>query len=391
MTKQNRSAVEFFPGRRTVSSLVLTAGFGLTGAGTVMLGVLLPALAQRWGMRDDAAGLLLFLQFLGSSVGALFVGAHRIRSLMTGYGLLVVSACVLAFVGRYLSFPTFFFFGLGLGTTMTSTSLLFSDRYDSDRAAVLERLNFGWSAGAMVGPMLFLPFLRTASLGKLFFTLDGLFLLLLVWVILRERQEAACVEPILDASPLQGPAPLGSLLPLLVLAMCSVGVETALSGWLTTYSHRADAKGEGAAALSTSIFWLGMVLGRLMFSTRLLAMIGRRRVLQTALWGAAASVALLVVAHNPASIRLAAGLAGLCIGPLYPLLLSFLLERSPHGWVFCVAGIGSALLPWFTGLLSAHYGSLRYGLIAPCGAALLMIVLFSMSRRLAPSSIASSQ
>jgi fucose permease len=181
------------------------------------------------------------------------------------------------------------------------------------------------------------------------------------------------------------------LLPLLVLAMCSVGVETALSGWLTTYSHRADAKGEGAAALSTSIFWLGMVLGRLMFSTRLLAMIGRRRVLQTALWGAAASVALLVVAHNPASIRLAAGLAGLCIGPLYPLLLSFLLERSPHGWVFCVAGIGSALLPWFTGLLSAHYGSLRYGLIAPCGAALLMIVLFSMSRRLAPSSIASSQ
>jgi FHS family glucose/mannose:H+ symporter-like MFS transporter len=391
MTKQNRSAVEFFPGRRTVSSLVLTAGFGLTGAGTVMLGVLLPILAQRWGMRDDAAGFLLFLQFLGSSVGALLVGANRIRSLMTGYGLLVVSACALAFAGRYLSFPLFFLFGLGLGTTMTSTSLLFSDRYGNDRAAVLERLNFGWSAGAMMGPMLFLPFLRTASLGKLFFTLDGLFLLLLIWVIFRERQKAACVESILDALPLQGPAHLGSLLPLLVLAMCSVGVESALSGWLTTYSHRADAQGGGAAALSTSIFWLGMVLSRLIFSTRLLAMIGRSRVLHATLWGVAASVWLLVVAHNPVPIRLAAGLAGLCIGPLYPLLLSFLLERSPHGWVFCVAGIGSALLPWFTGLLSAHYGSLRYGLIAPCGAALLMIILFSMSLRLAPSSIASSR
>jgi FHS family glucose/mannose:H+ symporter-like MFS transporter len=391
MTKQNRPAGESFPGRRTVSSLVLTAGFGLTGAGTVMLGVLLPTLTQEWGMRDNTAGFLLFLQFLGSSAGALLVGANRIRSLMTGYGLLVVSACTLAFAGRYLSFPIFFLFGLGLGTTMTTTSLLFSDRYGNDRAAVLERLNFAWSAGAMVGPMLFLPFLRTASLRSLFFTLDGLFLLLLVWVIFRERAEATCVDSILTASPVRGPAPLGSLLTLLVLAMCSVGVESALSGWLTTYSHRADPKGGGAAALATSIFWLGMVLSRLLFSTRLLAIVGRSRVLHATLWGVAASVGLLVVAHHPVPIRLAAGLAGLCMGPVYPLLLSFLLERSPHGWVFCVAGIGSALLPWLTGLLSAYYGSLRYGLIAPCGAALLMVVLFWMSLQHAPSSIASSR
>jgi fucose permease len=210
-------------------------------------------------------------------------------------------------------------------------------------------------------------------------------------VILRERQEAACVEPILDASPLQGPAPLGSLLPLLVLAMCSVGVETALSGWLTTYSHRANPNGGEAAALSTSIFWLGMVLSRLIFSTRLLAITGRSRVLRATLWGVAASVGLLVVVHSTVPIRLAAGLAGLCIGPVYPLLLSFLLERSSHGWVFAVAGIGSAVLPWFTGLLSAHFGSLRYGLIAPCGAAVLMIVLSSISIRTAPSSVASSR
>jgi MFS family permease len=113
-------------------------------------------------------------------------------------------------------------------------------------------------------------------------------------------------------------------------------------------------------------------------------------VLRATLWGVAASVALLVVAHNTAPIRLAAGLAGLCIGPLYPLLLSFLLERSPHGWIFAVAGMGSALFPWLTGLLSAHYGSLRYGLIAPCGAALLMIVLLSVSLRPAASSVLSS-
>ena len=72
---------------------------------------------------------------------------------------------------------------------------------------------------------------------------------------------------------------------LVVLALCAVGVETALSGWLTTYSHRADSGGLGGAAVSTSLFWFGIMLSRLAFSTRLLEMIGRRRVLQVMLWG----------------------------------------------------------------------------------------------------------
>jgi fucose permease len=80
-------------------------------------------------------------------------------------------------------------------------------------------------------------------------------------------------------------------------------------------------------------------------------------------------------------IRVVSGLAGLSIGPLYPLLLSFILERAPRGWIFAVAGLGSALLPWLTGMLSAHYGSLRYGLIMPFAAALLMIALRSVSLR----------
>jgi fucose permease len=80
-------------------------------------------------------------------------------------------------------------------------------------------------------------------------------------------------------------------------------------------------------------------------------------------------------------IDLAAGLCGLSIGPLYPLLLSFLLERFPRGWIFAMAGIGSAAFPWLTGMLSAQLGSLRFGLLAPGGAALLMIVLSFVSLR----------
>lgn len=383
MTKQTEPAVGASERRRTVSSLVLGVGFGLTGAGTVMLGVLLPSLSQAWGLRDDTAGFLFFLQFLGSSAGALLTGTNRIRSLAGGYGLLVVMAGALTFAGPRMAFPIFLFFGLGLGMAMTSTSLLFSDRYGQGRAAMLERLNFGWSAGATAAPLLFMPFLHRASLRPLFFTFQGMFLLLLIWVMVRERHQDSCAQLPLKAAQTKD---LGSLLPLVILSVCAVGVEGSLSGWLTTYSHRAGRAGVGeaglgGAAIATSLFWGGIMLSRLAFSTRLLAMVGRRKVLYATLWGAAASVALLVGANNPALIRVAAALAGLCVGPLYPLLLSYLLERTARGWIFAVAGLGSAIFPWLTGVLSAYYGSLRYGLIAPCCAALLMIVLLTVSMR----------
>jgi FHS family glucose/mannose:H+ symporter-like MFS transporter len=350
-----------------------------------MLGVLLPTLSQRWGLRDDAAGFLLFLQFLGSSLGALFVGARRVRTLIAGYGLLAACACALAFAGMHLSFAIFFFFGLGLGMTMTSTSLLFSDRYPDNRAAKLERLNFAWAAGATAAPVLFLPLLRLRSLDPLFFTLQALCLLLFAWVTLREREEPSHAGG--NASRQESRATVGFLLPLLLMAMCSVGIEASLSGWLTTYAHRADSEGVGGAALASSLFWFGIVVSRLAFSTRLLELVGRRRLFHAILWGVAACLVLLVAAYHPAPIRVAALLTGLCIGPLYPLLLSFILQRFSHGWIFAVPGIGSALLPWITGLFSAHFGSLHYGLIAPCGAALLMVALSFTGLRVGDSAL----
>lgn len=133
--------------------------------------------------------------------------------------------------------------------------------------------------------------------------------------------------------------------------------------------------------MAVSLFWVGMTFSRFVFSTRLLAIIGTRRLMRLALWCLSAAVVILIAAHTPATIRIGSTLAGLSLGPLYPLVLSFMLEFTGRGWIFAVGGAGAAVFPWFTGLLSAHYGSLRYGLIVPCGAALLMVVLVSMSLR----------
>lgn len=364
--------------------LILSAGFSLTGAGTVMLGVLLPMLSQRWALRDETAGLLLFLQFFGSALGAVFTSLNRIRSLMGGYGLLAASTCALGFAGSHAPYAAFFFFGLGLGMAMTSTSLLFSDRWGDERAAKLEWLNFAWSAGATAGPMLFLPFLHKSDLRALFFALLGLFLLLFAWVALKERQQVRHFEARPTVSAVGSAS--GFFLPLIILAVCTVGIEASLSGWLTTYSHRAGLRSLAGAAFATSLFWLGGMLSRLAFSTRLLARVGREATLQGAIWGVLLSVAALIAAPYPAVILAVAGMAGVCIGPLYPLLLSFLLERSARGWVFAVGGVGAAFFPWLTGLLSTHFNSLRFGLIAPCGAGAVMVGLRMATLRRAKSS-----
>jgi fucose permease len=83
-------------------------------------------------------------------------------------------------------------------------------------------------------------------------------------------------------------------------------------------------------------------------------------------------------------------LAGLSLGPLYPLVLSFMLKFTARGWIFAVGGAGAALFPWVTGLLSAHFGSLRYGLILPGGTAFLMVLLILICLREIPSATVQS-
>lgn len=347
-----------------------------------MLGVLLPILLQRWGLRDDQAGLLLFLQFFASGLGAIVTGLNRVRSLVIGYGLLAAALAVLSMNGPKIAYEAFFIYGLGLGMAMTSTSLLFSDRWDNDRAEKLEWLNFVWSAGATAGPVCFLPFLRASNFRLLFTIMIAFSLALLAWVALMEREAPQFAPRRKSTQVNRSVRPVFALF--LLLAMTAVGVEVSLSGWLTTYSQRAGMRTLVGAALATSIFWLGEMLSRLAFSTRLLAKVGRQTVLQFGIWGVTVSSVAVIVVPHPWLILLAAGAAGASIGPIYPLLLSYLLELSPWGWIFAVGGMGAALFPWITGIVSAQSHSLRCGLVVPCLAGLAMAglsaVIFGYAR-----------
>jgi fucose permease len=64
---------------------------------------------------------------------------------------------------------------------------------------------------------------------------------------------------------------------------------------------------------------------------------------------------------------------GFGIGPTYPLLLAWALDLHRGGTIFFLAGVGSACLPWLTGLVSAERASLRTGLVVPLLGTLVML------------------
>jgi FHS family glucose/mannose:H+ symporter-like MFS transporter len=71
------------------------------------------------------------------------------------------------------------------------------------------------------------------------------------------------------------------------------------------------------------------------------------------------------------------------LAPIFPLCLAKVLKlthNSPDSkWIFAISGLGGAVLPWITGELSAHTGSLRIGLLVPVFALGAMMILDRLS------------
>jgi fucose permease len=83
-------------------------------------------------------------------------------------------------------------------------------------------------------------------------------------------------------------------------------------------------------------------------------------------------ISILLFPQSAAISLAAVALTGLGCAPIFPLAVARLLARIGHsrhaGWIFAVCGSGAAVLPWMTGLLSAHTGSLRTAFVVPLAA-----------------------
>lgn len=332
--------------------------FAMTGVGVVLPGSLLPVLLGRWGISDERAGYLFLVFFLTSTGGALLARGSLPRSIARGCVLVACGMASLAFVAGTAAFLSVAVYGLGLGIAMTSVSLWQSRRYPLERTARMARLNLVWAVGACAGPFIVLwgvaKFGEVALLCGLAssFVFLGLISLTLAPVVAGELHADA------QWSFRRGTVP-GILFFLVPLA---TGIESGTGSWLATYSNRAS-HDLRTTITTVTCFWGGMLLSRFAQSFPSIATGSTRTILRAGPLLIVAAMVLLLDARNGPEALLGAFILGGAVGPLYPLLVALFLNFGEAGnIVFVLGGVGAALFPWLTGLVSTRTHSLRGGL-----------------------------
>jgi MFS transporter, FHS family, glucose/mannose:H+ symporter len=351
----------------------------ITGIGLTLLGSGLPALAALWRLNDASSGRLLLAVFAGSAIGAMLVRPPFHRNLAAGMAMIAVSMAGLALSGGHALFLLFLLFGTGLGLAMTANSVLTGDRYPERRAAMLTLLNFSWSAGAAVSPFAVQSVIHRARVVGLFWSMAAAGALsTLLALCLRDRRTAAAHEESRQAATAKVRSSKRVVAFFAIFGLLYCGTEAALGGWVLTYVHRLDFHLSAAPPLAASCFWLSLLVGRGIAPAVLL------RVREEALLGAAlitafVGVAALLTLRSLPAVMLSAAVAGFSMAPIFPVCVSIFmsLARNPAQtrWMFAIAGVGSATLPWATGQLAARTGSLHTGLLVPLMALGLMLIM----------------
>ncbi len=279
------------------SAVWLAVGFLLAGLGTVLLGPILPALSQSWRLTDQQGGILLAAKFVGSFLGGVSV-PRRLRFgvlggmvfACVGFGAFALSGGLAAGAG------SLFVGGFGLGQIIASTNILAGRRYREHTGSALASLNFFWSLGAVACGVIVAAVLPRFALRGPLLLFAGMFLLTGVGGLFGRAQGGVA-----EVEAGGGVLPRGLLVRFAVLLFLYGGLETCMTGWLTTYTLRfSDVRLMGGQS-AIVLLWAALTAGRALSSGALRVM--REATLQRWALGAsgddepwAVAVALLCVA-----------------------------------------------------------------------------------------------
>ena len=354
--------------------VLLYLSFAASGAGCALPGVLLPWLLVERHWQDWQGGRLFLLIALGSATGPLLVALRARRASSAGCLLVALAAAGWSLHGSPMQLVGIVW-GLGLGMTMTGVSLV-SQQAASDGPGVLTRLNCLWALGACACPLLASRILTIHTPGFLLRILAVLFsllcLALLVLVPSTLDRTGGVSTAGTSAWQLSYWDPRGIPLGLLAATALATGIEASGGAWLATYASRSSHLLAFTVA-APSCFWAGLLCSRSLSWFNRTGLHGRLRSRMMLLLVLLAASSFLLPFRS-VLLLLGSFALGFGLGPLYPEMLSRVLSFRHTSFVFFLAGVASALMPWATGVLSARAGSLRIGLLVPAAGALVMLL-----------------
>ena len=383
MTKATTSTPSQQDGVAGPSVVWLAIGFLLAGLGTVMLGPILPTLLHDWRLTDQQGGLLLAAKFVGSFLGGVSVPRRLRLGVLGGMAFAGAGFGAFALSGGLVSGAACLFVGgFGLGQIIASTNIVIGRRYREHTGSALASVNFFWSLGAVLCGVIAAAVLPRFHLRGPLLTFAGMFLVTGLGGLLNPSREATAgaESSSVDAEAL----PMRLMVRFGLLLFLYGGLETCMTGWLTTYTLRfSDVRLMGGQS-AIVLLWSALTAGRALSSAALRVM--REATLQRIGLGLSALLiaALVTTRHGPL-LSLYCVLLGLSLAPFFPTTFALLMKRRPTareaGFILAVSGLGAALFPWMMGFVSTESGSLRVAMVVPLALALALLLLSVWTER----------
>ena len=367
---------------------ILVFGIVLT-----MLGSVLPSVIERFGIDKTAAGALFPLLSFGVLAGSLVFGPIVDRY---GYKGPLVAAGVMIFVAlEGIAFApsmaalraAVVFIGLGGGVINGGANALVADIHgEGERGAAISYLGVFFGVGAVGVPfvlgMLIDDFSYTSIVAGV-----GAVVLASVGFIAATRYPApkqAQGFPLADGARLIGDPVL--LLFGLMLFLES-GLEITVGGWTTTFFREELALTGERALVFLSLYWLGMMLARIVLG-RLLRRASPARVLVACIGVGLVGSILMIASRGVAPAAAGVFLIGAGFAAAFPVVLGFVGDRyaqlsgTAYSVAFTMALTGGMILPYVTGVLGARYGLRTSFVIVPAALVLQAALLLAAVGRL---------
>ncbi|MFN2501444.1 MAG: sugar MFS transporter [Pyrinomonadaceae bacterium] len=374
--------------RLLVLKLLLHFIYFLSGVAAVLIGQILPILANRYELDDLQAGFFFPAQFAGSLTGS-FV-SHRLGIRNKYMSATIFGAAAMASGSLMMNMDSylvglcgFYVLGIGIGLTLPSINMMIIEVAPERTASALSILNFCWGIGAIVCK----PFVDAVSssshigittyvLAVPLFCAAGVLRLVIgskkTPRVNRSEQGSSKVNVPIWRMPLAWAIAFFNFV--------HVGFESGMGGWLTTYTGRMPGPpivpGLSPTVLYFSLFVIGRGVAPLLFRY-----LNENKMLFLGLTIVLLGITTVLSADGMIILSIGSAISGFGTSWIFPTNVArfsktFGPEANRRATPLFMAGtLGAASVTWLIGFLSSRSGDLRYGMLVLGVSVVILLVL----------------
>lgn len=366
--------------------ILLHFSFFIVGIVTVLLGQILPILAVNLSLNDEQSGFFFTAQFGGSIIGTvstafLIKRMGFVRTLGIAFFLFLLGLGGINSGGLEISRASVFVYGIGIGLAIPSTLMLTAALNPFKTTAALNLMSFVWGLGAIASQ----PFVSFLGRGSFVFPtllLAAVSVLFAAVYLIALRNFEVQGNDSIPASNTNGSIwrdPKSWLI--VAFGFFDVGIESGISGWLTSYTFRSDLPTEISWLSATPIFFAFFVAGR-GIAAIVARFLSNNQIIWASLGITLLGTVLLILSAGWQTIFVSAAILGLGLAAVFPTNMARFTETFGAAAnektvpLFVMGSVGSITITWLIGYISNQYAnSLKAGLVVLLGAAIILIVL----------------